>query len=113
MLHRIIAYLESGPLLLKKLCCVRTYHKTLGSYRFSQVLDKNSIAALTSVVEHDTALFVNANYDSHIHLLRFSSLYQISHNFSTDKIYVGESQIPLDEYKIILNINLEGEMQND
>ena len=34
-------------------------------------------------------------------------------NFSTDKIYIGESLTPLDEYKIILNINLEGEMYND
>ncbi len=34
-------------------------------------------------------------------------------NFSTDKIYVGESTTPLDEYKIILNINLEGEMCNE
>ena len=32
--------------------------------------------------------------------------------FTTDKVYVGESLSPLDEYKIILNINLEGEMQN-
>lgn len=32
--------------------------------------------------------------------------------FVTDKVYVGESLTPLDEYKIILNINLEGEMQN-
>lgn len=34
-------------------------------------------------------------------------------NFSTNKIYIGESQVKLDEYKIILNINLEGEMHND
>ncbi len=34
-------------------------------------------------------------------------------NFVTDKVYVGESNTCLDEYKIILNINLEGEMNND
>lgn len=34
-------------------------------------------------------------------------------NFKTDKVYIAESLAPLDEYKIILNINLEGEMQND
>lgn len=34
-------------------------------------------------------------------------------SFITDKVYIGESTVPLDEYKIILNINLEGEMQND
>jgi stage II sporulation protein GA (sporulation sigma-E factor processing peptidase) len=34
-------------------------------------------------------------------------------NFTTDKAYVGESVVALDEYKIILNINLEGEMNND
>lgn len=34
-------------------------------------------------------------------------------NFSTNKIYIGESLTPLDDYKIILNINLEGEMHND
>lgn len=34
-------------------------------------------------------------------------------DFKTDKIYIGESSVPHEEYKIILNINLEGEMQND
>ncbi len=34
-------------------------------------------------------------------------------NFTTNKIYIGESATELDEYKIILNINLEGEMRND
>ena len=34
-------------------------------------------------------------------------------NFSTNKIYIGESVTTLDDYKIILNINLEGEMRND
>jgi stage II sporulation protein GA (sporulation sigma-E factor processing peptidase) len=34
-------------------------------------------------------------------------------NYSTDKVYIGESLTPLGEYKIILNINLEGEMHND
>lgn len=33
-------------------------------------------------------------------------------NFSTDKVYIGESLSPLDEYKMILNINLEGEIYN-
>ena len=33
-------------------------------------------------------------------------------SFITDKVYIGESTVPLEEYKIILNINLEGEMQN-
>ena len=28
-------------------------------------------------------------------------------------VYIGESLVPLDEYKIILNINLEGEIHND
>lgn len=31
---------------------------------------------------------------------------------TTDKVYIGESLTPHEEYKIILNINLEGEMQN-
>ena len=30
-------------------------------------------------------------------------------NFSTDKVYIGESISSLDEYKMILNINLERE----
>ena len=34
-------------------------------------------------------------------------------SFITDKVYIGESAVALDEYKIILNINLEGEMNND
>lgn len=34
-------------------------------------------------------------------------------NFITDKVYIGESAVTLDEYKIILNINLEGEMNNE
>lgn len=34
-------------------------------------------------------------------------------NYSTDKVYIGESLTPLSEYKIILNINLEGEMHNE
>jgi stage II sporulation protein GA (sporulation sigma-E factor processing peptidase) len=34
-------------------------------------------------------------------------------NYSTDKIYIGESLTSLDDYKIILNINLEGEIHND
>lgn len=34
-------------------------------------------------------------------------------DYSTDKVYIGESLAPLDEYKIILNINLEGEMHNE
>lgn len=34
-------------------------------------------------------------------------------NFSTDKVYIGESVSSLDEYKMILNINLEGELFND
>ena len=33
--------------------------------------------------------------------------------YVTDKVYIGECVTPLDEYKIILNINLEGEMHND
>ncbi len=33
--------------------------------------------------------------------------------FETDKVYIAESDMPLDEYKIILNINLEGEIQNE
>lgn len=33
--------------------------------------------------------------------------------YKTDKVYIAESLVPLDEYKIILNINLEGEMHND
>ena len=37
----------------------------------------------------------------------------IINNFSTDKVYIGESLTPLDEYKMILNINLEGEISND
>ena len=31
----------------------------------------------------------------------------------TDKVYIGESAVSLDEYKIILNINLEGEMNDE
>lgn len=34
-------------------------------------------------------------------------------NFSTDRVYIGESAVELNEYKIILNINLEGEMSNE
>ncbi len=34
-------------------------------------------------------------------------------DYKTDKVYIAESLAPLDEYKIILNINLEGEMHND
>lgn len=34
-------------------------------------------------------------------------------NFSTDKVYIGESITSLEEYKMILNINLEGELYND
>lgn len=33
-------------------------------------------------------------------------------SFSTDKVYVAKSLVPTDEYKIILNINLEGEIEN-
>ena len=33
--------------------------------------------------------------------------------YVTDKVYIGESAVALDEYKIILNINIEGEMNND
>jgi stage II sporulation protein GA (sporulation sigma-E factor processing peptidase) len=33
--------------------------------------------------------------------------------FSTDKVYIGESNTKLDEYKVILNINLEGEIHNE
>lgn len=33
--------------------------------------------------------------------------------YSTDKVYIGESTVETGEYKIILNINLEGEMQNE
>ena len=34
-------------------------------------------------------------------------------NFITDKVYIGESLSKLDEYKMILNINLEGDLHND
>lgn len=34
-------------------------------------------------------------------------------NFVTDKVYIGESLVRLNEYKIILNINLEGEINNE
>lgn len=34
----------------------------------------------------------------------------IINNFSTDKVYMGESITQLNEYKMILNINLEGEL---
>ena len=34
-------------------------------------------------------------------------------NFSTDNVYIGESNTNLDEYKVILNINLEGEIHNE
>ena len=33
-------------------------------------------------------------------------------NYKTDKVYIGESKTNLDEYEIILNINLEGEIHN-
>ncbi len=36
----------------------------------------------------------------------------IINNYTTDEIYIGESIAPLDEYKIILNINLEGDIHN-
>lgn len=50
------------------------------------------------------------NGDSLIKAFR-PDLLQIN-DFKTDKIYIGESAISHEEYKIILNINLEGEMQN-
>ncbi len=50
------------------------------------------------------------NGDSLIKAFRPQSL-QIN-SFVTDKVYIGESVVPLEEYKIILNINLEGEMHN-
>ena len=34
-------------------------------------------------------------------------------NLSTNKVYIGESNTSLDEYKAILNINLEGEIHNE
>lgn len=34
-------------------------------------------------------------------------------SFKTDKVYVAESKTNLDDYEIILNINLEGEIHND
>ena len=34
-------------------------------------------------------------------------------NYSTDKVYIGESSVELSEYKIILNINIEGDMYNE
>lgn len=34
-------------------------------------------------------------------------------DFVTDKVYIGKSAVSLDEYKIILNINLEGEMNDE
>lgn len=37
----------------------------------------------------------------------------IINNFSTNKVYIGESVSQLDEYKMILNINLEGDLHND
>ena len=36
----------------------------------------------------------------------------IINDFSTDKVYIGESASQLNEYKMILNINLEGELHN-
>ncbi len=33
--------------------------------------------------------------------------------FTTDRVYVGESNTHLDEYKVLLNINLEGEIHNE
>jgi stage II sporulation protein GA (sporulation sigma-E factor processing peptidase) len=34
-------------------------------------------------------------------------------NFSTNKVYIGESNTELQEYKVILNISLEGEIHNE
>ena len=34
-------------------------------------------------------------------------------NFTTDKVYIGESAVDLEQYKIILHINLEGELHNE
>ena len=34
-------------------------------------------------------------------------------NYETDKIYISESLAKITQYKIILNINLEGEIQNE
>lgn len=34
-------------------------------------------------------------------------------NYSTDKVYIGESNTKLEEYKVILNINLEGAIHNE
>ena len=37
----------------------------------------------------------------------------IINNFYTDKVYIGESNTKLDEYKVILNINLGGDLHNE
>ncbi len=34
-------------------------------------------------------------------------------DYSTDKVYIGESETKLEEYKVILNINLEREMRDE
>ncbi len=34
-------------------------------------------------------------------------------NFATNKVYIGESNTKLQEYRVILNINLEGEIHNE
>ena len=34
-------------------------------------------------------------------------------DFETDKIYIGESLTELSEYKIILNVNMEGDIHNE
>ena len=51
------------------------------------------------------------NGESVIRALRPHKL--IINDFVTDKVYIGESASQLSEYKMILNINLEGEIYND
>lgn len=43
----------------------------------------------------------------------FKPEYIFINKFTTNKVYIGESNTSLDEYKAILNINLEGEIHNE
>ncbi len=52
---------------------------------------------------------VTVNGESLIRVFRPESV-KIN-EYTTEKVYIGESALPLEEYKIILNINLEGDMQ--
>ena len=77
------------------------------------------------VIMVDKSIFMQLFNDEKIRLIPVSTINGDSiirafrpekitiNSFSTNKAYIGESVARLDEYKVILNINLEGELHND